>query len=208
MNVRGLLKLWLPVIAVVYTIDTTLDFLNDQSVAVARSATTAAVARADTALKAKGLAEATVRQIAAEADTAIRNARRAEARAIRANEDYTRLRRQFAEIEPSTSPDSIITAADSALAAADSTISGLRTSLGEQIEATAKLQVALETEQAAHTQTANALTELRTASTSLVKSTRPSLIGRLLPQAGFGVAAGLDLTGRPNVVVGITLSFR
>lgn len=194
-------------LAATYLVNTVVSTVRDNRVANARAETRLAIARADSALESKALTEATIRQIVAEADTSIRNARRAEARAIRANETYTRLREQFATIEPSVAPDSIIAAADSALAAADSTISSLRTSLGEQIEATAKIQVALEAERAAHHETASALTNLKTSSSSLVAATRPSLIQRILPRTGFGAAAGLDITGQPNVVVGVTLSF-
>jgi hypothetical protein len=193
---------------VIVAANTILTHVTDNRVTVAREATRIAVARADTALAAKALSDAIVRQIAAEAALSIRDAQRAEAKAIQTTTDYNRLRRQFAAIEPSVSPDSIIAAADSALAAADTTIDLLRSALGSQIEATAQLQEALATEQSAHRQTASALTNLKTSSSSLVAATRPSLIARILPKAGFGAAAGLDLTGRPNVVVGVTLSFR
>lgn len=207
-NIPLYLRVAIAAAAAALTTNVVLDTIRDNRVAEARAETRIAVARADSVLAAKALSDATVRQIAAEADTMIRRAQRAEARAIRSNEDYTRLRRQLAEMEPVASPDSILAVADSALDAADSTIADLRSSLGAQIEATAKLQVALETEQAAHQKTVNTLTELKTSATSLVKATRPSLIQRILPQAGFGAAAGLDVTGRPNVVVGVTLSFR
>lgn len=194
--------------ATALTTDVVLDNIRDNRVAEARTETRIAVARADSVLAAKQASDSAVRQLVADANAQIARSKRAEAHAIRANEDYTRLRAQLASIEPVTPSDSLVTVtADSALAAADSIIGNLRTSLGEQIEATAKLQVALETEQAAHQKTAGALTELRTSASGLVQATRPSLIGRLLPKAGFGAAAGLDITGRPNVVVGITVSF-
>lgn len=193
----------LAVWATTYALTSFVDLVRDNRVAAAREATRSAVARADTALAAKALSDAAILQIVAEADTSIRKAQRAEARAVRANEEYTRLRRQLAETDPYVPP-----MADSALAAADSVITALRTSLGEQIEATAQLQAALVAEQAAHVQTANTLTELRTSATSLVKSTRPGLIGRFLPHTGVGIAVGLDVTGRPNAVVGMTVSLR
>lgn len=208
MTDKNLIRAAIGAVVLLTAANTVLTHVTDTRVETARIETQSAIARADSIRQAKEFSDATVRQIVVEANEMIQRSRRAEAQAIRANEDYTRLRRQFAEIEPSAAPDSIIAAADSALAAADSTISDLRTSLGSQIEATAALQVALETEQAAHQKTANTLNELRTTATSLVKATRPSLIGRLLPKAGFGAAAGLDITGRPNVVVGVTVSFR
>jgi hypothetical protein len=205
MKERTMIRLMVGLTAL-FVLNQTVAVVRDNRVAEARAATRIAVVRADSVLAAKALSDATIRQIVVEADTIVRRAQRAEARAIRSNEEYTRLRKQFAEIEPSASPDSIIAAADSALEAADSTIVELRSSLGLQIEATAKLRAALESEQAAHQETAGALTELRTSSTSLVGATRPSLIQRLLPKVSLGAAVGLDMTGRPNTVVGVTLS--
>lgn len=66
---------------------------------------------------------------------------------------------------------------------------------------------ALDTTQAALTQSRAALSALGIAATNVEKASRPSLLSRLLPHAGFGGAAGIDPLGRPNAVVGVTFGW-
>jgi hypothetical protein len=189
-----------------YAVDTVIDIARDNRVAEARAIAQIAVVRADSILVAKQESDEAVRSLEQQAQERIRRASRAEIAANRAQTEYTRLRAQLASM-PDAPIDSIRPVVDSTLAAADSTIAELRTSFEEQVAATALLQQALDSEKRQHAITAKTLGDLRTSTEALVKATKPSLLSSLLPNVGVGVAAGLDVTGRPNAVVGVTLSF-
>jgi hypothetical protein len=102
----------------------------------------------------------------------------------------------------------VIAAADSTIAALEESVERLEQS-NDKLEAVNEglrtandsLVVGIEEQQAA-------LAKLRAAASDLVDSTRPSFFSRLLPKTGFGVGIGVDMTGRPTAVVGITVGWR
>ncbi len=187
--------------ALVAAIAFLVDTVKDNRVAEARVETRLAIAYADSVLQAKNTHDDSVRVAIARAEIRERAATRAIKAADSANEDYTRLRAQLASIES-------IPVVDSALNAADSVIADLQFAVESQIQATADLKVALDIERAAHEKTTEALTRVSASATKLADATKPPLFSRLLPRFGVGAAVGVDPSGRPNAVVGLTLSFR
>lgn len=94
----------------------------------------------------------------------------------------------------------VIAAADSALAdaqaEAETARSGLRTA-----------QDAAKDYQAARDTALSALARLTAAATALNTASRPSWRERILPHIGVGGAAGINPIGRPDAVVGLTVSW-
>jgi hypothetical protein len=41
----------------------------------------------------------------------------------------------------------------------------------------------------------------------LASAARPSLLSKLLPKPGFGIAAGVNALGQPQIIVGVTLGW-
>ena len=102
-----------------------------------------------------------------------------------------------------TRPDTcatIVAAADSALAQADSVSSALR-------KANLGLHTALDSTNTALALVRGSQRQLEATTANLERAARPSLAARLLPRPGFGLAAGVDATGRPALVVGVTLGW-
>lgn len=72
-----------------------------------------------------------------------------------------------------------------------------------QIHATVALRGAVDTSQTASKEVREASTNLQGSATELVKATRRGW----LPKVGFGAAAGVNPQGRPDAVIGVTLSW-
>jgi hypothetical protein len=49
--------------------------------------------------------------------------------------------------------------------------------------------------------------QLEAATSTLVRVAKPSVLRALLPRPGIGLAAGIDATGRPAVVAGVTFGW-
>jgi methyl-accepting chemotaxis protein len=102
----------------------------------------------------------------------------------------------------------VVAAADSTIVALEETVEHLERS-NEKLEVANKgLRTANDTLTAGIEKQQEALNTLRAAATNLANSTRPSFFSRLLPKTGFGVGIGVDITGRPTAVVGVTVGWR
>lgn len=163
------------------------------AVAVAETQT----ARAETAVAIRASQAAQAR--AAVYDSA---SKAAEARAAgatrRADEAVTRYK-----IARATSPDTcslLAVAADTAIAAEAAIAPNLQNALQNEQKRGDILSGALGpvTAAAGH---------LRAASGTLVTASKPSILSRLTPRLGFGAAAGIDVLGRPDALIGITLGW-
>jgi Tfp pilus assembly protein PilX len=66
---------------------------------------------------------------------------------------------------------------------------------------------ALDTTQKALNSARLSLGALGKAADAVERASRPSLLSRILPRPGYGATAGIDAFGKPNAVVGITLSW-
>lgn len=94
--------------------------------------------------------------------------------------------------------------ADSALAVADK----YRASVDSLTRIDSLNTDVIARQQTALTESERALARLSDASTDLVKASHKPFLLRLLPKASFGGSAGVSVTtGRPDAVIGITLSW-
>lgn len=67
--------------------------------------------------------------------------------------------------------------------------------------------LALDSTQVALNSARLSLGELGKAADAVERASRPSLLSRILPKPGYGATAGIDAFGKPNAVVGFTLSW-
>lgn len=106
---------------------------------------------------------------------------------------------------------SIVAAADSALAAGDSVRASLDAALHAADDRAAFLQVALDTTRDASAKLRAASVQSAFATAQLERDAKPPVLSRFLkaaaPRVGVGLAAGLDISGRPNLVTGITIGW-
>lgn len=169
------------------------------------------------ALEQANVRAAYAESVAANADARAQQAAVLELRAKRhadsVNTNLSVLRERY-RVASAVVPDTcrpIKAAADSALAASDSLSASLRAALTAADDRASHLQVGLDT-------TRDALAKLRSASVAAVIATarfedaaKPNVLSRILkfaaPRVGFGVGAGLDTHGRPNLITGITVGW-
>ena len=69
------------------------------------------------------------------------------------------------------------------------------------------LQSALDSARTSVRTLTRAAVVLDTAATAVVKTIKPSWFTKIAPKPGLGVALGIDQTGKPAVVVGVTVSW-
>ena len=141
----------------------------------------------------------------ARAAAAIEAARRAENRA-----NATRARFEtLSQLSPAVC-DSVVTAGKRALASADFVADSLRTANSQLVQGAAGLQSALDSTKTASAAVRVAAVDLSGKAAVLVAASRPSFRDRLravLPHPGFGVAAGVNALGQPQVIVGASLGW-
>lgn len=134
-----------------------------------------------------------------ERDSALAKANILAARSARLRASY----KTVAAIAPDTCRP-IVISADSALAAADSAQAALRVALAASQRSEQLLQIAVDT-------LVPALQTLRSTATTLVKAdtklARRTLLSRLVPHVGGGIAFGIDATGAPRLITGVTLGW-
>lgn len=143
------------------------------------------------------------------ADSAFAVSDSAKVRADSLSRVASRLRGAFAA-KAAVAPDTcaaVIAAADSALDAADFYADTLRGMIFRSQVARFDLERALDTTRAAYVRLQGATVPLRNASVEVVKASKPSLLSRVLPHPGLGATAGIDASGRPNVVYGVSLGW-
>jgi hypothetical protein len=166
---------------------------------LAQAATQAALKQSDAALAAAAAAGAQVVVLRAQRDSAL-------SKADRQSRLATRLTGQLAQIEK-TAPDTcrpIVILADSALAAKDSEIAQKDSALADEKQIEAKLQQANASLYASLTQLSSAAKAEVKVETKLEHR---SLLSKLLPTPGIGVAMGFNPAGSPQVITGITLGW-
>jgi chromosome segregation ATPase len=165
----------------------------------AEAATKAALKQSDAALAAADAAGKQVVALRAQRDSAL-------VKADRQSRLATRLTGQLAQIEK-TAPDTcrpIIITADSALAAKDSEIAQKDSALQAEQKIEQRVQFEADTLRAALTRLSSAAkTEVK----AETKVTHRSLLAKLIPTPGIGVAAGFNPSGSPQVITGITLGW-
>lgn len=170
---------------------------SDERLVAERALVAAAVARADSAAQVAA-------ELRAVTDSALAQAARADsaARAVGQRSDSVRVvYRRVAVLAPDTCAP-VVAAADSALAAADSVAGALRTLAASHEDAA---RAAIERADVSEA----ALRDVRAAAGRLERAARPSLLSRLTPKPGLGLAAGVNVaTGRPAAVLGATLAWR
>lgn len=166
---------------------------------VARQETRQAVADAGHALALAGIAQRQVDSLRSQRDSAATRASTFERSAARLSGKLAAL----AVAAPDTCRPIILTA-DSLVAAQDSVIGSLHVALDRSIASERHLQIVVDT-------LSSSLVRFRTAATTLIKAdekvARRSLLAKLLPRPGIGIAAGFDPAGMPHVLTGITLGW-
>jgi hypothetical protein len=159
-----------------------------------------AIARADSV-------RATVYKASADSALAVADSERARGNTARA--DATKARAAYASVRVNAPADCapLVAAADTALAHASvaqasrtAEASDLRGALLSQQNRGDSLSVAL-------SGLTTAAGRADTALTNVVSATRPSLASRLIPHIGAGVAVGVDATGAPHTIIGVTLGW-
>jgi hypothetical protein len=179
----------------------------DEKLAGARADLAAAKASTAAAVRAATDAERVARVYSAVARDAelesIRQARRADSLAARAK-TLRGVYNAAAAAAPDTCSD-VIAAADSLIATSDSVSQTLRAALSDASVAIASLQLGLDTTTSALIQLRNSAGALAGAST---RTERRSVLQRILPKPGIGVAAGVDVLGRPSLTAGLTFGWR
>lgn len=167
---------------------------------LANAALKVAAARADAAEKRAATIEAQVVALRAQRDSALTRADQKSRLAARLTGSLASL----AKAAPDTCRPIVVTA-DSALAADSAVIAQKDSALAKDKRIEAKLQDSndsLRVALSALTQAAH--TEVK----AVVKQEHRSLLARLLPTPGIGVAAGFTPQGSPQVLTGITLSWQ
>ncbi len=176
---------------------------------VARAEAKAARDSTQAALKSAALAGAAASALRFQAQALDAQKAAAVARADSAERSAIRLKGTLAALVKSA-PDTcrpIIIVADSAIAAQDSTITSLRAGLQLAQDERSKLLTAVDTLSAANARLRASAANLVSVDAKLDKRSRGSLLLRLLPHFGAGIAAGLNPVGRPDAVTGITLGW-
>lgn len=170
-----------------------------ESLAVARSTVKASIARADSANN-----EARVQKILAEAES-----KRSDSLSVAASQAKSSANaawHRFDSLAAQKVCDSVCIAAAKSARASDSiALANTQQALDAERIANARLRLGLD-------QTTKALDDLKSSAHKLDDvsgkiARRPSIFRRLMPHVGAGAAAGLDITGRPNVVTGVTLGW-
>jgi hypothetical protein len=177
-------------------------------VSVSHLSVEARLARQTTAqaLKDATLAASAAASAQHEASTARIERDSAIARAALQTAHSARLRTSY-HVAVVSAPDtcrSVVVLADSALAAADGVTVQLRAALSASQNGERALQTAVDT-------LLPALQHLRSASSTLVRTVNTqahrSLMSKLLPHLGAGIAVGVDGVGAPHLITGITLGW-
>jgi hypothetical protein len=117
--------------------------------------------------------------------------------------------RGFAEVSaalPDTCRPAVV-AAQRALAAADSEATALRDAAQAARQSTIALQAGYDSLAEAGARQAADLARLAPAAEHLVAAARPSLLRRLLPHAGVGVAVGVSPTKQIDTVAGLSFGW-
>lgn len=94
----------------------------------------------------------------------------------------------------------VVALADSALASADSVSRDLR-------RANVSLQTGLDSAVAASSRLRDAQVNLSAKAAVLSDAAKPLFISKLIPKPGFGLAAGVNSLGQPQLIVGVTLGW-
>lgn len=168
----------------------------------AREATAHAMDDAAEAKRATVVALAEIAFVRVERDAAI-------SRAEAATRDAASARRSFSSAA-SSAPDTctpVVVAAQAALSKQDSVEKELREALNHSRVIEQRLQQSVDTLLPALTRLQTSAGNLVAADKKLANAARTSLLVRLLPHPGAGVAFGLDPLGQPRLVTGFTLSW-
>lgn len=177
---------------------------------VERGKTQAAIERTHVAMQYADAAVTVAESYKARADAADRRADSAAKVAIKYKAERIKLQ-PAVERAIAAAPDTckpVIDTLSAALAAADSTAEHYQTAFEDQKRATAYLQAAYDTTRSALDSVSADARRLASQSQKLVNASKRSFFSRFIPEIGFGGAVGLDPTGKPNVVLGPTLSWR
>lgn len=134
------------------------------------------------------------------ADSSVARAERAERKAAELASRPARILYLAAKESAPDTCAALVAAADVALANADSVSSELRT-------ANVSLHTALDDTRVALAGVRAVAVILGAKASILERAARPSWASRLIPKPGIGIAAGVDLTGRPTVLVGVTFGW-
>jgi hypothetical protein len=175
---------------------------HDASVAVqvANAALKTAAARADAAEKRAAVVEAQVVALRAQRDSALSRANQKSRLATRLTGSLALL----AKAAPDTCRP-IVAAADSTVDILNEVIAQKNNVIADDFEIQVKLQVSNDSLRAALTGLSQAAhTEVK----AVAKQEHRSLLARLLPTPGIGVAAGFTPAGAPTVLTGVTLSWQ
>ena len=141
------------------------------------------------------------------ADQAEARADRAERRAQVADRRSAKSAAKYAAAPVPDTCKALKAAADSALADAQWTADSWRSAYNERTEQAAQLATAKDSAEAGRQAALKSLADLTGASKQLRKAAKPSLLARITPKVGIGVAAGVDVLQRPNAVVGVTFGW-
>jgi chromosome segregation ATPase len=95
-----------------------------------------------------------------------------------------------------------------ALAQSDAAADKYKQAYEEQMVATAKLRGALDSTQAAQADVIAKAQQLARNATQLVSASHESFWSHFVPEVGVGGAVGIGMNGRPDAVIGLTLSWR
>lgn len=104
--------------------------------------------------------------------------------------------------------DSLSAAARDALVAKDSLERELKLATSQTRQGATELQSALDSTRSAANDTRAAAGDLDRKAANLVTASKPSLLDRLTPHVGVGLAMGLNAQMQPQTVVGVTVSWR
>jgi len=157
----------------------------------ARKDVMAAVARAK-------IVESDNRVLKARADSALATAAKMERVAVAAKQDYAAAKQALFKAALAA-PDTcgpVVLAAQQALTEADSVIAARDYELAASLAADSADRKRADDAEAA-------LVDLRKPATALVVAMKPSIWRRLRPELQAGIVGGVDVTGKPNAVVGV-----
>lgn len=164
-------------------------------------------------LEAKAASAASARALIA-ANEANSSAKQASKQAAAHAERARALRAQLAQVRAVSKTDAPLDSIAARIVAArdsfdtvDAEASEWKSAFESQLEATAKLQLAVDTLSSALQAERASNVKLQGSAGNLAKASRRGFWERFVPKVGVGAAAGVNPQGKPDAVVGVTLSW-